>query len=87
MVPTRARAASRYFIVSGYGSLGMTDTWVPVDRHDYTYTYTANASWSKGKHDIRFGPDISRYGMNHWQPKSNNGPPRHLHVTTAARPP
>jgi hypothetical protein len=54
------------FSISGYATLGMTDTWVPVDRWDYTYTYTGNASWSKGKHDIRFGPDISRFGMNHW---------------------
>jgi hypothetical protein len=72
--PDPRQSGKPYFIVSGYSSLGMTDTWVPVDRHDYTYTYTANASWSKGKHDIRFGPDISRFGMNHWQPESGNGP-------------
>ncbi len=72
--PDPRQSGKPYFSISGYSSLGMTDTWVPVDRHDYTYTYTANASWSKGKHDIRFGPDISRYGMNHWQPESGNGP-------------
>ena len=72
--PDPRQSGKPYFIISGYTSLGMTDTWVPVDRHDYTYTFTANASWSKGKHDIRFGPDISRFGMNHWQPESNNGP-------------
>mgnify|MGYP001033635026 CR=1 FL=1 len=72
--PDPRQSGKPYFIVSGYTSLGQTDTWVPVERHDYTYTFTANASWSKGKHDIRFGPDISRFGMNHWQPESNNGP-------------
>jgi hypothetical protein len=72
--PDPRQSGKPYFVISGYSSLGMTDTWVPVDRHDYTYTYTANASWSKGKHDIRFGPDVSRYGMNHWQPESGNGP-------------
>ena len=72
--PDPRQSGKPMFPISGYTSLGMTDTWVPVDRHDYTYTYTANASWSKGKHDIRFGPDISRYGMNHWQPESGNGP-------------
>jgi hypothetical protein len=72
--PDPRQSGKPYFIINGYSSLGQTDTWVPVDRHDYTYTYTANASWNKGKHDIRFGPDISRFGMNHWQPESNNGP-------------
>ncbi|HYK90431.1 MAG TPA: TonB-dependent receptor, partial [Acidobacteriota bacterium] len=72
--PDPRQSGKPYFIINGYSSMGMTDTWVPVDRHDYTYTYTANASWNKGKHDIRFGPDISRFGMNHWQPESNNGP-------------
>jgi hypothetical protein len=72
--PDPRQSGKPYFIISGYTSLGQTDTWVPVDRHDYTYTYTANASWNLGKHDIRFGPDISRFGMNHWQPESNNGP-------------
>jgi hypothetical protein len=72
--PDPRQSGKPMFSISGYSTLGMTDTWVPVDRHDYTYTYTANASWSKGKHDIRFGPDVSRYGMNHWQPESNNGP-------------
>ncbi len=72
--PDPRQSGKPYFIINQYSSIGMTDTWVPVDRHDYTYTYTGNASWNKGKHDIRFGPDISRFGMNHWQPESNNGP-------------
>ncbi len=72
--PDPRQSGKPMFSISGYSTLGMTDTWVPVDRHDYTYTYTANASWSKGKHDIRFGPDVSRFGMNHWQPESGNGP-------------
>jgi hypothetical protein len=72
--PDPRQSGKPFFLFSGYTNIGMTDTWVPVDRHDYTYTFTANASWNKGKHDIRFGPDISRFGMNHWQPESNNGP-------------
>ena len=72
--PDPRQSGKPYFSISGYSALGMTDTWVPVDRHDYTYTYTTNVSWSKGKHDIRSGLDISRYGMNHWQPESGNGP-------------
>ena len=63
-----------YSVGGGYTDLGLQSMWIPVDRWDYTYTYTANASWSHGKHDIRFGPDIIRMGMNHWQPESGGGP-------------
>jgi hypothetical protein len=63
-----------FSIGGGYTSLGLTDTWIPVDRWDYTYTWTGNVSWSHGKHDIRFGPDINRFGMNHWQPEAGSGP-------------
>ena len=48
--PDPRQSGKPYFSISGYSALGMTDTWVPVDRHDYTYTYTTNVSWSKGKH-------------------------------------
>jgi hypothetical protein len=40
-----------------------------VERKDNSWTYTTNASWSKGKHDVRFGVDVARQHMNHWQPE------------------
>jgi hypothetical protein len=62
--------------ISGYQTLGNTDTWSPVDRKDNSWTYTANASWSKSRHDIRFGLDLARQHMNHWQPEIGGRSPR-----------
>ena len=55
--------------ISNYASIGNTETWSPVLRRDNSWTYTTNASWSKGKHDVRFGMDVARQHMNHWQPE------------------
>jgi len=55
------------FAITGYTSLGATDSWIPTDRRDNTYTSSWNASWLKGSHDIRFGSDIDRRHINHWQ--------------------
>jgi hypothetical protein len=35
---------------------------------DPQYTYTLNASWIKGRHNFRFGVDLLRQHMNHWEP-------------------
>src|SRR5262249_30101905 len=43
---------------SGYTMLGNVNNWSPVVRNDQLYTYSANASWTKGAHNIRFGADI-----------------------------
>ncbi len=62
--------------ISGYNTLGNPETWSPVDRKDNSWTYTTNASWSRGRHDIRFGVDIARQHMNHWQPEIGGRSPR-----------
>jgi hypothetical protein len=62
--------------ISSYSTLGNTDTWSPVDRRDNSWTYTGNASWSKKNHDIRFGADVARQHMNHWQPEIGGRSPR-----------
>ena len=31
-------------------------------------------SWTKGKHDMRFGFDFVHHLMNHWQPELGEGP-------------
>jgi hypothetical protein len=56
--------------ISSYETIGNVDTWSPVVRRDNSWTYTANASWSKSKHDIRFGLDVARQHLNHWQPEA-----------------
>ena len=62
------------FYISDYSSLGNTEGWNPLFRNDQSYTANANASWMKGKHDIRFGLEYLHHLMNHWQPELGQGP-------------
>ena len=64
------------FNISGYTGLGNQDNWSPVVRNDQLYTYTANMSWTKGSHSFRFGFDLLRHQMNHWQPEVGGWSPR-----------
>ncbi len=60
--------------ISGYSDLGNPEGWNPLYRNDQSYTANANASWTKGTHDIRFGFDFVHHLMNHWQPELGEGP-------------
>ena len=60
--------------MSGYSALGNPEGWNPLFRNDQSYTANTNASWMKGKHDIRFGFDFVHHLMNHWQPELGEGP-------------
>lgn len=62
------------FLISGYSTLGYTETWNPLFRNDTSYTFNSNANWMKGVHDIRFGVDYVHHWMNHWQPELGGGP-------------
>ena len=64
------------FNISGYISLGNTNNWSPVVRNDRQYTYSANLTWSKGAHSLRFGIDLIKHEMNHWQPELSGYSPR-----------
>ncbi len=64
------------FNISGYTSLGNTNNWSPVQRNDRLYTYALNLNWLKGSHSVRFGMDILRHEMNHWQPELGSWSPR-----------
>jgi hypothetical protein len=64
------------FSISGYALLGNTNNWSPVERNDRGYTYTANVSWTRGAHNIRFGFDFVNHQMNHWQPEIGGWSPR-----------
>jgi hypothetical protein len=60
--------------ISGYSDLGNNEGWNPLYRNDQSYTFNANASWTKGEHDVRFGFDFVHHLMNHWQPELGEGP-------------
>ncbi len=54
---------------SGYGQL---NGWMPTFRNDRSFTFTSNLTYLKKKHELRFGFDLVRHQLNHWQPETNN---------------
>ena len=62
------------FRISGYETIGNPGSATPYFWHDNQFQYNANATWMKGKHNIRFGLDISRQHMNHLTAEQGAGP-------------
>jgi hypothetical protein len=60
------------FTLTTYSAFGNTDSPRPNTYADQSYTSSQNASFTKGAHEIRFGFDIVRHQLNHWQPELNN---------------
>jgi hypothetical protein len=54
------------FLINDFTYLG--SRW-PLIWHDWSYVYSANASWTRGSHNIRFGVITSRLDINHQQPQ------------------
>jgi hypothetical protein len=52
--------------------------WIPATRVEETYTQSDNLSWTKGSHQLRFGFDLVRHHLNHWQPEIGQGPRGYL---------
>ena len=61
------------FTVTNYGDLGTPGGSSALRYADTQYEYTANASWIKSAHTIRFGVDISKYSLNHYEATSAMG--------------
>ena len=58
---------------TGYTALGNTDSWVPMERHETSYTITSNLTKMMGRHEVRTGFDFIRYQLDHWQPELGAG--------------
>ena len=56
----------------GFSAWGQTATWIPTFRNDRSYTFSTNVSKLHGSHDLRFGFDMVRHALNHWQPETAN---------------
>ncbi len=52
--------------------------WMPLFRTDETYSHSDNLTWTKGAHELRFGFDVVRHHLNHWQPELSLGGARGL---------
>jgi hypothetical protein len=57
------------FSITTYTNLGINNDFMPYFRHDPQEHYVGNANWIKGRHNIRFGFDYSKQGLNHTQPE------------------
>ena len=57
------------FSVTSYDDIGTTENFMPYYRNDDNFQYVANASWSKGTHELRWGLDVYKMNMNHTQPE------------------
>jgi hypothetical protein len=45
----------------------------PIYYDDRQYAYAANASWVKGRHNVRFGVEIGHQDLNHFDPTTAPG--------------
>ena len=61
--------------ISGYTGFGVPN-WMPLRRVEESYTHSDNLTWTKGAHELRFGFDMVRHHLNHWQPEIGNFGPR-----------
>ncbi len=62
------------FGVAGYTAFGQVDGWSPLFRDENSVTFTNNFSWTKSRHEFRFGYDMVRHMLEHWQPEIGPGP-------------
>lgn len=61
--------------ISNYNGFGVPN-WMPLSRVEESYTHSDNLTWTKGAHEFRFGFDLVRHHLNHWQPEIGNFGPR-----------
>jgi hypothetical protein len=55
------------FNVTNYGEYGQVGGNVPWYHHNDQYQYVANANWTKGSHNVRFGIDTINKQLNTWE--------------------
>jgi hypothetical protein len=71
--PRRFEGGWPRFSIDSFTNLGINEDYMPYFRHDPQFQYVANASWTKGTHNIRFGMDLYRQHLNHTQPELSPG--------------
>ncbi len=68
--PRRFEGGWPRFAISSFTNLGIDNAFMPYFRKDPQYQYVANFNWTKATHEVRFGLDFYRTGMNHTQPEA-----------------
>ncbi|MEP7337173.1 MAG: TonB-dependent receptor, partial [Acidobacteriota bacterium] len=67
--PDRLQGGIPAFQITGWGNLGNPNTGNPFLFRDNQYVGTANLSWLRGAHSLRFGFDYQNQQLNHFQPQ------------------
>ena len=57
------------FTQGGWNGIGNVDTGNPFQFRDNQYVANANLGWVRKSHDMRFGFEHTRSGINHFQPQ------------------
>jgi hypothetical protein len=57
------------FQITGINNLGNPGTGSPFQFRDNQYLFAINGTKVKGSHNIRFGFEVDRVGLNHFQPQ------------------
>ncbi len=60
------------YISTGFANWGNPASSNPNFYNDRSYTFTTNFTKLMGAHEFRWGVDIVRHEMNHWQPETAN---------------
>ncbi|GAB4369269.1 MAG: hypothetical protein OHK0021_12300 [Bryobacter sp.] len=62
------------FQISGFTNFGHPNNFMPYINRDPQFQYVANANWTKGRHQIRFGADFYQQQLNQTQPEFVGAP-------------
>ncbi|MGH9340544.1 MAG: TonB-dependent receptor domain-containing protein [Acidobacteriota bacterium] len=62
------------FDVSGFTTFGQLDGWSPLFRDENSLTFTHSFSWTRSNHEVRWGYDLVKHMLDHWQPEIGDGP-------------
>jgi hypothetical protein len=72
--PSRLYGGWPQFDITGYSLIGYSGSQgSPYLDDNWQHQYSANASWTKGAHIIRFGGDIVRQGLNRFETGNGSG--------------
>lgn len=70
--PSPLEGGLPFFSFTTYSNMGNGDTGNPFLFRDNQWVTNGNLSWTKGKHSLRFGMEMDRAGINHFQPQSGS---------------
>jgi hypothetical protein len=68
----------------GFSTIGSLNGWDPVERDERTYSVASNLTKLKGAHELRFGYQVNKLRMDHWQPELGYGPRGFMQAATNA---